>query len=55
MTLAPHGKDGKWNGHIMPLKLLTEKMSMAMYGTISVKQGNIRHMHRDTGISYANQ
>jgi hypothetical protein len=48
MTVAPHGKVGKRSRHIMPLKLLTEEVSMAIHGTIRVKEGNIRHMHRDT-------
>jgi hypothetical protein len=47
MTLAPHGEDGKRSRHIMPLRLLPEEVSMAIHGKISVKEGNIRHMHRD--------
>jgi hypothetical protein len=48
MTLAPQGKDGKRSRHIMPLKLLPEEVSMASHGKISVKEGNVRHTHRDT-------
>jgi hypothetical protein len=47
MTLAPHGKDGKRSRHIMPLKLLPAEVSMAINGKISLKEENIRHMHRD--------